>query len=510
MNEEQYRSLCDACDKALEAGEETIERVAIPFLHVIREHPMLLVAYAELFDSPSHITRLTRRLLQAARNKASWVKQMWRAIGAGGQPYLAATELPSGADVLFVSHLLNESFAGKSHDFYYGDLPNQLAMQGRSVVIAMINYTGKPGTALVSKWREFPVPRAIFPDSLTVPEEADLYHRLRNEAARMRHLARGSPEGLYRNVLFTASRAAVSGGAISAMRLGMQVRKLVKDIQPKAIVVTHEGHAWERVAFAAARQASPGIRCIGYQHAALFRLQHAIQRGLDARFNPDAIVTAGEVSRHKLERAPGLRELPISVIGSNRAFHGVPAGNECSSNSAKAEQAEGGACLVLPEGFVSECHLLFQFSLACAKALPEMRFIWRLHPNVTFGELARGMPDLRDLPHNIELSTASLEDDTLRSGWVLYRGTTAVVQAVVAGARPVYLRLPDEMTIDPIYEVNDWRAIVSTVDEFLNVVHPGPGCNADSPLAAAAREYCQSFFTPLDVEAMSSVLPARG
>ena len=43
---------------------------------------------------------------------------------------------------------------------------------------------------------------------------------------------------------------------------------------------------------------------------------------------------------------------------------------------------------------------------------------------------------------------ATLEDDILRCRWALYHGTTAIVHAVVAGLRPIYLQLTGEMTID--------------------------------------------------------------
>ena len=75
------------------------------------------------------------------------------------------------------------------------------------------------------------------------------------------------------------------------------------------------------VALAAARSAHPNVyMCIGYQHAAVFRLQHAIRRSLaSANTIPIRILTAGEVSSTPTGKSStGLEGIPISVLGSNR------------------------------------------------------------------------------------------------------------------------------------------------------------------------------------------------
>jgi len=316
--------------------------------------------------------------------------------------------------------------------------------------------------------------------------------------------------GFPQRVLQQASQQALSGASQAVLCLGEQIRKLVARLNPKVIVVIHEGHAWERIAFAAARSVFPEIRCVAYQHAALFRLQHAIQRKLANDMNPDFILTSGAVSKSKLEHAPGLKGIPISVLGSNRTFKQNPVTERDVNQGVVKEHSDIPACLVLPEGYLSECRHLFEYSLACAINMPEIRFIWRMHPSVTYEALAKHSPELmQGLPENIELSRDTLEEDTRRSHWVLYRGTTAVVQAVVAGLRPMYLRLPDEMTIDPLYELETWRVILSDISGFQRAVYQdtsSPDYPSDSA-AGEARKYCESLFTPMDASAIEALIP---
>jgi hypothetical protein len=51
VNHDQYNALCKACDQLLLAPESGDERIAAPWLHVIRPHPIFLEGYADIFES---------------------------------------------------------------------------------------------------------------------------------------------------------------------------------------------------------------------------------------------------------------------------------------------------------------------------------------------------------------------------------------------------------------------------------------------------------------------------
>jgi hypothetical protein len=507
LNEEQYLAVCEACDRVLLAPDSTIERVAIPWLHVIREHPVVLANYVDLFELAKGCMALVGKWWRFIHSTAVWYRQIGRSLRSDGQPWYGSEELPRGIDVLFVSHLLNPSQAGKADDFYFGGLANEMVTSGHSTVIALIDHSGQPAASLASKWQGSTVPRVILSKSLSFWEEVALHRRLKKESLRLRKLAKKEGSGLSRYVLARASEEGLANGSLANLRRATQISALVAKLQPKAIVVIHEGHAWERVVFAAARSVRPRVRCIGYQHAAIFRLQHAIRRNLACEYNPDQILTAGTVGKAQLESTPGLNGIPISVLGSNRTFKGAVNG-ESPMRRGQAEQSNNSMCLVLPEGIASECHLLFEFSLDCVQAYPEIKFIWRLHTFVTHESLATKNPRLRKLPPNIVLSQATLEEDIARCRYALYRGTTAIVQAAVAGLRPIYLQLPDEMTIDPLYELKVWRINVKTIEDFHFVIrHDQDRLLKDSESEFRLAEgYCSDLFKSLNPSALESAI----
>ncbi|MCE9619639.1 MAG: hypothetical protein K8R92_06995 [Planctomycetes bacterium] len=434
------------------------------------------------------------------------LRQAARSLRQSGPPWHCDQVLPAKIDVLFVSHLLSAAQASQPHDFYFGDAPERLADMGMTAAIALINHSGRPASDFRGRWKTGAVPRILLSNTLSMRGERAIARRLAMESRRLRVEAGRPDSELDRRVLLRAAQEARAGGASAALRMASQIAALVACLKPSTLVTTHEGHAWERVCFQAARQAAPGIRCVGYQHAAVFRRQHAIRRRLSPTMNPDHIVTAGAVGKRQLESSPGLVGMPVSVLGSNRAFPTIVAAPSIGGPP-KADSTHT-ACLVLPEGLEGECLRLFEFSIACAKALPHISFIWRLHPLIQFKALASRHPGLRGLPPNIIHSDRSLTDDFARCAFVLYRGSTAAVQAVAAGLRPIYLRLSvDEMTIDPMHEIQDCIHTVTTTAELGAAIGHAAGLSSGEleRRRSVAHTHSTEFFTPLDPAALAAL-----
>lgn len=511
MREEQYRSICEACDHALLAPDATLERVAIPWLHVIREHPFTLTQYRDVIHPVKGLGAWIQRLAQSLWSRGRWGYQMLQAIRSKGNLWFGG-DLPEQIDILIVSHLVNTSQAVREDDFYFAGLPKELVSQGHSVLIVLIDHIAKPDSTLAKHWKENAIPRVILSRTLDLGAEKSFRDRMKREARRLRKHSETETDPLRQRVLIRAAVEALSGGAQGSLRMDQQISTLVGKLRPKAIMVTYEGYALERIAFSAARRAQPTVTCLGYQHSVIFPLQHAIRRNLAREYNPDQILTAGSISKAQLEVATDLTHTPISVLGSNRGVKSsVP-----PSTSEERLSDQRNACLVLPEGIKSECYLLFEFSLVCAHACPEIPFIWHLHPLFSFSALAAGNPKLKKLPPNITMSEGTLESAVDQSRWVLYRGTTAVVKAVLDGVRPIYLESKNELPIDSLSGMGNWRRTVTTTGDFRKVIGEdqqlkmgsGEKQSVKSGLYSA-QEYCASLFTPFDSKVLSELLSAN-
>lgn len=136
MNEDQYRSLRISCDRLLLAADSSIDRIAIPWLHVIRPHQIFLDGYEVIFR-PQASTSWKHRI----RNTVSALRNLAKTFVNGGEPWRSFGQLPSNCDVLMVSHLFNDEFLEGEEDFYYARAAGELAEQGLGTAIALINYT---------------------------------------------------------------------------------------------------------------------------------------------------------------------------------------------------------------------------------------------------------------------------------------------------------------------------------------------------------------------------------
>lgn len=486
MDKKQYLELCEACDHLLLTPNVKIERVAIPWLHVIRAHPMFLKNYEDLFQNKiisknqllvelRIILNTSLRLLRLLLKKSIW--------------WTKSHQNENKIDILFVSHLVSDSHSGKETDFYFGDLALKLLDNGVTSSFALINHTKKPVENFAGKWKESKIPRYILSDAIGFLQEVKFYYRSFHESRSLNRYSKTLGSELIKKVASRAAYEARLGGAIPSMRIGKQVNKLIRKLRPRFVITTYEGHGWERIIFAEAREAYPDICCLGYQHAAIFHLQHAIKRNLDEKFNPDEILSAGLVGYNLLAKSVSLYGTGLSVLGSYRGIH---------NKKVSIRKKKHSTCLVIPEGSMDECVLLFQFSLACAEACPEVEFIWRLHPLITFKEIQRKIKDLKDIPKNITLSDSLIENDIKASKFALYRGTTAIVQAINGGLIPLYYHKGD-MIIDPIYEVNTNTFYINYVEDFLNLILENNFENLHFEKLAQIRAYSKEFFTPIDL-----------
>ena len=508
MKRNEYLNLAKSCDTLLLAPDPTPERIAIAWLHIVREHPTFLQHYTDLFESAGVIGPRFSRLVRTIMVSAGYWRQCIKWLASAGNPWFATRLDLAPTDVLFLSHLLSSSHQDQQDDFYFGHVPADLAQTGISTSIALINHTKIHPRQLALRFVSTAVPRFILSDSLSMADEFNLRQRLVSEKQKLRTLVTDLPLGLEKQVAARAVVESMSSATLGNLRIGCQVAMLVQKLQPKALVVTYEGHAYERIAFYAARSVLPNITCIGYQHAAIFQYQHAIRRKLAPKYNPDYVLTAGVVAQSQLLGSNILGAIPISVLGSTRIAKKPANSNIKSAATRGSTNVERFGCVVLPEGIESECHLLFAFAIECARALPNINFVWRLHPLISFKTLLKGNRRLRERTPNIELSERTLEEDIGRCQLALYRGTTAVVQAVMGGLTPIYLQMRDEMTIDPLYEVEKGKFIVQTPEEFAEMIGtPGDTINGASEQDRAELvDYCSRFYVPMDFRVLEKII----
>ncbi len=488
MNDIEYQKLCNACDDVLLNPDATIETIAIPWLHILNEHPANLEKYEGIF----RCEKVPK--FGSLKSFVQLLKLKIFDLNFGNCSYKSNAQ-HENVDVLFISHLLNNSQIGQKEDFYFGLIPDELSKNNLSSLILLIDHTDGNFSKNKSRWDDWRPRRLIFGKTLTFSEELRIRRNLQKEASRLRNSQILCRDAISKKVILHAASQAMTSGSIGNMRLYHQLKKLIENIKPKAIVLTYEGHGWERIAFLAARDAYPGIKCYGYQHTIMFPRQHATGRLLGKKFDPDVILMSGKFGFDLLECNSRLSGIEKIIIGSHRKKQPIV------DPIKKFSPSINSACLVIPDGTLIEAIYIITFTIQLAKILPAIKFIIRLHPVLSKEELSSASIELSMPPSNVEYSTeATIEKDFYKCRWALYRGSSAVIYAVTAGLRPFYISKNEELSIDPLVSLKDWRIKIAAPAECRDYIFADLSASVDDIYSEwiKARNTCASYFNELN------------
>ena len=230
---------------------------------------------------------------------------------------------------------------------------------------------------------------------------------------------------------------------------------LLNVIKYKNLIIPYEGYSWERLILMQSYQKNSNILRFGYNFSAFVKNQHSLLRRLKKDYEPDIIFTTGDYSKKKFKDF----KIPIKSLGSSRY---------CKSKKKTVSKMKNINCIVVPEGIMTECLTLFTFSIKAALIYPHINFIWRLHPSMSFKDVIKNLKvsSVKQLPKNIIISNLKFFEDLSRSDIALYRGSTSIISAVQYGVFPVYYNNKENLDIDPIYEMKNWKLVVNDLKDF--------------------------------------------
>ena len=400
------------------------------------------------------------------------------------------------SNVLFISHFVNKTHMDECKDFYFGAISSGVRSAGINVTTAFINHNRTLGRDRNNQWCTINDDSIVFERLLGLKDETRIAVSAIFSMLKLIMISLSTKSKVGRNFLLFAANKAVSRSTLNALRLAVQFSNLLSAHDFKTIVTTYEGHPWERLIFSVARRYSgESVTRIGYQHAHLFEKQHAISRDLSSEYNPDLILTAGDAGRLYLQRQmSNLTDLRILTLGSERCLE--------KKVLTGAGEKVGEVVLVIPEGTIEECDLLFRFCVSQAISSPKLKFVFRLHPCLTFSKLKKILSCLSDLPENVELSERRLEEDLSIARYALYRGSSAVIQACCAGLFPIYFDDEAHLAVDPLHAVSSSRARVTSNDSVESILKINYDCHALGQLTS----YSESVYTPLRLSVIYDVL----
>jgi len=501
-----YKKLCSECEKILASTSSTINTISISWLHIVREHPILLRNYYDVVDTNNSWNFFTNSLKKFIRYHLSFFKNIIQALNNGSNYWYCLKPLSKKTDLIFVTHLVNEAHINESEDFYYGNLPQKMHEKGLTILVVYINHTSKSEKFISQKWERNSGPnKLILSSKVGVNDEIKIYKNLSFESKRIKLLISKNLKNLKKKVLKRSSIEAFSGSSRSALRVSFQIEELIRCTKPKALITLFEGHAFERVIFKTLLSVNSNIIRVAYMHSIFFPFQHAIKQKISSDYYPDILLTSGLEAIKRLKHHDSFNKITLDVLGSNKNYSPRDGILLNVINNRKSDKA---TCLVLAEGYLSESIILFEYALKCAIILPNINFIFRLHPILNYKKLLTHSKPLKKLPLNVIFSNKDLDDEIELSSWALYRGTTAIFRAVQNGLMPIHYDKNDEISIDPLFNLKTFKKRVSSSLEFKEVIVTSQLISKDFWMQSAnfAKNYCNGFSSPLNPDVLSGLL----
>jgi len=119
---------------------------------------------------------------------------------------------------------------------------------------------------------------------------------------------------------------------------------------------------------------------------------------------------------------------------------------------------------------------------------------------------------LRNPPDNFSISDSSLEHDLVRASWLLYRGSSVVLNALTKGIRPIYVNSDDSNSltnlVDPSLEwcrvCDDHHSCIAQIESD----YDGARTVSEGAFESMARaaSFGSRYFVNLDPEAIIRTL----
>ena len=484
MDEQNFKKLCRTCDEILTSHTISTSKVAIPWLHVVREHPIFLNQYQCLFSlkNSSEVFKCYFENLKIILNGLVYFVKS----SLFGSNTVISKKI-NKTENIFVSHILNENQSFQHGDFYFGESHKLLNQANRKTILVLLNHSGINNKKLIKNYSKLNTPRIILGTKISIFRAVKFYFQMIKTCLELIFKSLKQKTDFKKSVYINAAINALSSGTLANLRLESQIKDIVQIYNCSNIITTYEGHAYERLVFHGAKNANPKIVCVGYQHSAVFKLQHSFKRSISKNFDSDFLFTSSLQTKNDLLKDNKMNWLKIEVLGSRKSTkietNQILINNNC--------------CLVLPEGEISECEILFKNSLKCALKLPHINFIWRLHPIFNFDKLKEETDLLNKLPPNIILSNKTLFEDIKSSSFALYRGSTSVIEAVSYGLIPIYFKSREnELTIDPLYSCEGVK-VVNNSNELI-IFFKSLKNNLLTKKQIETKQYAQDYFDSLN------------
>lgn len=333
---------------------------------------------------------------------------------------------------LILSHLVSYNYLNYSNDFYFGDLAKKL--NKNQVLFVLIDHIG---------FKNKNIKRKINGNYIILSNKLNFFSEIK---LILKTFTKFFYYSLFiRNLkLFGFTNVFRS---VDNQRISIQLKEILEKHKFQNLFFTYEGYPYEKLVCHEANKIDKNLRKIGYQFTVIRKFQYSLFSFINRKFDPDVIFTIGKYNE-KLLKSKLKKRLDVHNFGLLKK-------DRINLLKKKRLNLKKIKVLVMPEGIINEIKIFLDF---CVKNQnKEIEFNFRLHPIYLKNKLIYNKID--NSSSNIKISKNKLEYDIKNNDFLLYRGTAGVLNAVKSGLIPIYLHKKNQISVDPLFEVNKKHVI---------------------------------------------------
>ena len=440
MDNPNYNRLCNFLNDFLSRNKQNENIFFISWPHLLRYHDQEIKNYKNL-----NINFFQRAFFKIIKLIAQILYRL--EIFDDSKQYIKKLN-KQNLNTIVISHMINPSQLAYKKDFYFPDI----AMT-KNTLTCLINHTKLSSEEFSEK-----LPR----NTILLSRKSDIKTNISIFFKCIKgfidiQFQKSRNNYFFFKILKKIQNEALSSSTFLNHSFKKKIKNIIKEVNPQKVIFTYEGYPYERIIISAAREVSSNIKCVGYQHSGIFESQNVVYKSFNKKYDPDYVLCTGKITAEYCKKKIENKETIVKVLGTQKRF-------DLDLNKRRT------SCLIVPEGYFSEIKILLKFCIKISLQDPSIPFILRLHPNVYNDRKIKSYVTHKlKLFDNFEISKTCLKNDLMKSKTVLYRGSTVSIQAGCLGITPLYLKYKSEISIDPLFNMDENKLKIKNVDEFLSI-----------------------------------------
>ena len=417
---------------------------SISLLHTIKLHPFYLKLVRNERVS-FYIKKIIKKLTIESSKKIIFFFQY----------IFSKKKIILNKDILIISHLTNKNVFNSDDDAYFGNLEKIFKKNKLSCAKIFINHSDESSINLNKKIRSN---RLVLDDYVNYKTSLTIFYKKIVCIFEIIFLIFNKKiNSLFlKDLLISLFEHQTN----FALKMSYQIHDMIKFVKPKIVIFTYEGFSWERQCIQTIKKIDPNIKCIGYQHTIITDYHKSIFKSIKGFYNPDIIWSSHVSSTKILKKKIKSKKIKIKYFGNLKKLF-LKTKKITNNNT----------FLILPEGIELDCTELFKFSLLCAKQNKNFKFIWRVHPVININKILKMLKTNKYfLPKNVFLSNQSFSEDLAKSSFIIYRGSSAVINGVLNMLYPIYYDINKNKNFDPLKNFFKMKNYASSTRDLFNLV----------------------------------------